>query len=272
MENQKVVLITGASSGIGKETAKMLAEKGYKVYGAARRTERMEDLKKYGIIPVSLDVTNQKSIADTINKILSEEKTIDILINNAGYGSFGALEDIPIEEAKRQFEVNIFGLAELIKQVLPSMRKQHNGKIINVSSMAAYFGEPNGSWYHASKAALDRLSDCLRMEVKSFGIKVVLIQPGMIETEWSKIAGENLLKTSANSVYASMANKQAEQMPKMYRLASKPEVVAKTICKACLKKNPKTRYKTGGYAKQMVFLAHLLPDKWFDAIMLKALN
>ena len=146
MNNQQVVLITGASSGIGKEAAKLLAAKGYKVYGASRNLEKMEELNAYGVITLPLDITDQQSIDTCVDTILKAEGRMDILVNNAGYGSFGPVEAVPIEEGRRQFEVNLFGLAALIQKVLPVMRKQNSGRIINVSSMAAYFSEPNGGW------------------------------------------------------------------------------------------------------------------------------
>lgn len=151
---KKVVLITGASSGIGKETAILLAQQNYTVYAAARRLDKMQDLLKHGIQLTELDVTNDESMLKTINDILSKEGRVDVLINNAGYGSYGALEDVSIEEAKRQFEVNVFGLARLTQLVLPGMRKQNRGKIINISSMGGKFGEPHGAWYHSTKYAL----------------------------------------------------------------------------------------------------------------------
>ncbi len=272
MNNQQVVLITGASSGIGKETAKILSAKGLKVYGASRNLEKMEDLKSSGVIPLSLDVTDELSIDACVSKILAAEGRIDVLINNAGYGSFGPAEAIPLSEARRQFEVNLFGLATLIQKILPVMRSQHSGRIINLSSMAAYFSEPNGGWYHATKAALERYSDSLRMEVKRFNIKVVLIQPGMIHTEWQVIAGQNLLKYADNTVYEKSARHQAEMFEQAYKYASKPAVVARAIVRAATRKRPCLRYKVGGMAKPIVFFRKITPDSWFDGIVAKLMN
>ena len=142
---KSVVLVTGASSGIGKETAKLLVQKGFIVYGASRRLEKMADLKEAGIKLLQMDVTDDASMIAGVDEILRNEKRIDILVNNAGYGSYGALEDVPISEARYQFEVNIFGLARLTQLVLPAMRKQHSGRIINVSSIGGSLGEPHGS-------------------------------------------------------------------------------------------------------------------------------
>lgn len=272
MSENKVVLITGASSGIGKEAAKLLSEKGLKVYGASRNVEKMEELTTFGVEILPLDVTDEKSIETCIKQIIDKEGRIDILVNNAGYGSFGAVEVVPIEEARRQFEVNLFGLGLLIQKILPVMRAQKSGRIINVSSMAAYFSEPNGGWYHATKAALERYTDSLRMEVKPFGIDVVLVQPGMIFTEWQNIAHDNLLKTSANTVYEPMAKKQAEGMNMMYKYASKPSVIAKSIVRASTSKHPCTRYRKGRFAKPLVFLSAITPTRLFDWIMTKSMN
>ena len=265
---KRVALVTGASSGIGKETAKLLAQKGFTVYGAARRVEKMIELEDAGVKLLSMDVTNEDSMVKGVNEILQNENRIDILVNNAGYGSFGALEDVPISEAKYQFEVNIFGLARLTQLVLPTMRKQHSGKIINVSSMGGKFGEPHGVWYHATKYAVEGLSDSLRMELKQFGINVVIIEPGAILTEWNSIAREHLLKVSGNSDYKILANKHVSMLEKFDKNGSKPIVVAKTIVKAALSKNPRTRYATGGGAKIILFLRRILSDKMFDSVLM----
>jgi short-subunit dehydrogenase len=268
----KVALVTGASSGIGKETAKLLIQNGYIVYGAARRIEKMTELKDSGVNLIEMDVTDDASMVNGINKILQDEKRIDLLVNSAGYGSYGALEDVPISEAKYQFEVNIFGLARLTQLVLPYMRKQHSGKIINVSSIGGSIGEPHGAWYHATKFALEGLSDSLRMELKEFGIDVVIIKPGAIITEWAGISRENLIKVSGNTDYRTLANKHANMLSRADKYGSLPFVVAKTILRAALAKRPKTRYSTGGGAKIILFLRKILSDKMFDRLMLGMMN
>jgi short-subunit dehydrogenase len=264
----KVILVTGASAGIGKETARLLAQKGHIVYGAARRIEKMEDLKEAGVKLLAMDVTDEAAMVKGIDEILQNEKRIDVLVNNAGYGSYGALEDVPLSEARYQFEVNIFGLARLTQLVLPSMRLQRSGKIINVSSIGGKLGEPHGSWYHATKFAVEGLSDSLRMELKQFGIDVVVIEPGAIITEWGSIAREHLLKTSGNTAYKDLAQKHAALLANADSVGSKPVVVAKTIVKAIESHHPKTRYATGGGAKPILFMAKILPDKTFDKLML----
>lgn len=272
MQSKQVVIITGASSGIGKETAKKLANIGFKVYGVSRNIEKMKELTPCGVEIIPFDITDEKSVENCVNTIYEKEKRIDIIINNAGYGSFGPIETVTIEEAHRQFEVNLFGLGRLIQKTLPIMRAQKKGRIINVSSMAAYFSEPNGGWYHATKAALERYSDSLRMEVKQFGIDVVLIQPGMINTEWQNIAIDSLLKTSQGTAYELYAKKQAAGMLKMYKFASQPTIIADAIVNASTKKRPRLRYRKGRFSNILVFLSIFIPNRLFDWLMIRSMN
>ena len=269
---KKVVLITGASSGIGMETARLLASKGFIVYAAARRIDRMQNLKEAGLKILRMDVSDDLSMRQGVKEVIETEKQIDVLINNAGYGSFGALEDVPISEAKKQYEVNIFGLARLTQLVLPHMRERKSGRIINISSMGGKFGEPHGAWYHSTKFALEGLSDCLRMEVKPFGIDVVIIEPGMIKTEWDMIARENLISTSGQTAYKETALKHADSLVKNYKKGSEPSVIAKAIVKAASADKPKTRYVAGAMAKTILFAKKILPDRLFDAVMLSQLK
>lgn len=268
----KIILLTGASSGIGYQTAEVLAKEGHKVYGAARRIEKIKELKKFGVVPIKLDVTDEKSIEDAVNQIIKQDGKIDVLINNAGYGSYGAVEDVSIEEAKRQFEVNLFGLARLTQMVLPYMRKQNYGRIINISSMGGRLTSFMGAWYHATKYALEGFSDALRMEVKQFGIDVVLIEPGGIKTDWGLIAADNLEHSSKGGAYEETAKKAAAGMRKQYssNMLSKPMVISKAISKAINRRRPKTRYLIGMGAKPLVFFHTVLPNRWFDFIMKNA--
>ena len=262
----KTALITGASSGIGKAAAVQLAELGYTVYAGARRVERMSDMADRGIRTRALDVTDDATMVALVEAIIAETGRIDVLVNNAGYGLYGALEDVPIEEARRQFEVNLFGLARLTQLVLPQMRAQRDGYVINVSSMGGKIWEPLGSWYHASKFAVEGLSDSLRVELAEFGIKVVIIQPGSIRSEWSGIAADQLEATSANTAYARQAKiigaalRAVDRMP----LASGPEVVAEAIAKAVQSPKPRTRYVVGGGARGILLAERILPDRGFD--------
>jgi NAD(P)-dependent dehydrogenase (short-subunit alcohol dehydrogenase family) len=267
--NGKTALVTGASSGIGKSTVELLLSAGATVYAAARRVEKMNDLKKLGAHLVKMDVTDEVSMVSAINSIGEKEGSIDILVNNAGYGSYGAIEDVPVDEARRQFEVNIFGLARLTQLVLPQMRQNHYGKIVNISSMGGKIYTPFGGWYHATKHALEGFSDCLRLETEPFGIDVVVVEPGGIATEWGGIAAENLKKTSGSGAYAEAANKVADGMAEMYSTdqLSDPAVIANVILKAVTARKPKTRYAAGYMAKPVMFMRHWLPDRWFDRII-----
>ena len=270
---KRVVLITGASSGIGYDAAILLAKQGHKVYAGARRLQKMEMLKSYGITTIELDVTDETSTEKAVNTVLEKENRIDVLINNAGYGYYGAIEDVSSEEAKRQFEVNVFGLIEITKKVLPIMRENRFGRIINISSAAGRVVNYLGGWYHASKYALEALSDALRMETKEFGIDVVLIEPGGIKTEWGIIAAENLKQSAKGGVYEKAALRVSENLKKHYsaNILSDPSVISKAISKAVNKKRPKTRYLVGFGAKPLVFLHTALPARLFDRIV-KHLN
>jgi short-subunit dehydrogenase len=269
---KKVALVTGASSGIGKETAKLLLEKGYTVYAAARRVERMEDLQASGAKLLAMDVTNDEAMVRGIETIIGAEQRIDVLVNNAGYGSYGSLENVPLSEGRYQFDVNIFGLARLTQLVIPQMRKQRSGKIINISSIGGKIGEPHGTWYHATKFAVEGLSDSLRMELKPFGIDVVIIQPGAIVTEWSGIARENMRNVSKGTVYEEKVNKHVKLFERADTWGSQPVVIAKTILKAAEASRPKTRYASGAGAKAILFARRLLSDRLFDRVMLSQMK
>jgi len=263
----KTALITGASSGIGEQTVNALLAIGYTVFAGARRLDRMKGLSEAGARLLALDVTDDASMQTAVRTMLQETGRIDVLINNAGYGSYGALEDVPPEEARRQFDVNIFGLARLTQLVLPTMRAQRSGRIINVSSIGGKFGEPFGSWYHATKFAVEGLSDSLRMELHPFGIDVVVIQPGATHTEWDGIARESLLKYSADGPYRVGAKSHAKLMEVGHQgsIPAPPSVVAGTIVTAVQARRPKTRYATGGMAGTMLLMRRVLSDRAFDA-------
>ena len=264
--SKSVALVTGASSGIGRATALRLAALGFTVHAAARRVERMSDLANHGIHVESLDVTDDGSMVTVVDKIVSEHGRIDILVNNAGYGSYGAVEDVPIAEARRQFDVNVFGLARLTQLVLPHMRAQRDGYIVNISSMGGKIWEPLGGWYHAAKFAVEGLSDCLRAEVAEFGIKVVVVEPGSITSEWATISADNLEAISANTPYRGQAKLIARGLRKSDTsfLASEPEVVAEAIGKAVQRTKPRTRYPVGGGARTFLFAHRVLTDRGFD--------
>lgn len=267
----KVILITGASSGIGFDTARTLARKGHRVYATARRMELMESLKADGVQVLRMDVTDELSMVSNVESILSTEGHIDVLVNNAGYGYFGAVENVTMLEARRQLEVNLFGLARLCQLVLPSMRKQHSGRIINLSSIAGRATFPFGAWYNATKYSVEALSDALRMEVKAFGIDVVLIEPGPVKTDWGIIAARHLKESSTGTVYEPSAQPWANAMQWAYESSflSKPDVITRAICHAALSRHPKTRYCRGRGAHLTLWLHTLLPTRWWDLLMLQ---
>jgi NAD(P)-dependent dehydrogenase (short-subunit alcohol dehydrogenase family) len=267
---QKVILITGASSGIGYDTATRLAKQGHKVYGAARRIDKMQPLKELGVTPIKMDVTDDASMIAGVNAVMEAEGRIDVLVNNAGYGYFGAIENVSMEEARKQLEVNVFGLARLTQLVIPHMRQQGSGRIVNLASIAGKLALYFGGWYHVSKFAVEGFSDALRMELKPFGIDVVIIEPGGIRTEWGVIAADHLAESSKGTVYEQAALNEANAMKYTYtraKLLSNPSVIAKAICKGVNRRHPKARYRTGMGSHSLVFLHWLLPSKWWDGLM-----
>jgi NAD(P)-dependent dehydrogenase (short-subunit alcohol dehydrogenase family) len=265
----RTALVTGASSGIGEATVKRLMADGYTVYAAARRTDRMAGLASAGARLIALDLTDDASVVAAVERIHAEVGRLDVLVNNAGYGSYGALEDVPLEEGRRQFEVNLFGAARLIQLALPMMRAQKSGKIVNVTSIGGKSGEPFGSWYHATKYALEGLSDCLRMELIPFGIDVIVIEPGAIRTEWGGIAHESLLRMSGEGAYAPYARRHArmQEWAGTSNLASEPAEVADIIAASVTARRPRTRYPAGGGARWFLLAARLLPDRMQDRLM-----
>jgi NAD(P)-dependent dehydrogenase (short-subunit alcohol dehydrogenase family) len=273
MENiKKVILVTGASAGMGKEFAKHLLQDGYIVYGAARRVEKMEDIKKLGVKVLNMDVTDEASMVNGIETIIKAEGRIDVLINNAGFGSYGAIEDVPIGDARYQLEVNVFGAARLIQLVLPFMRQQHFGRIINISSIGGKIAMPLGGWYHTSKFALEAMSDTLRNEVAQFGIDVVVIEPGGVKSEWSGISLDNLMKISGNTVYQSMAKSFSNSFAAVENKAADPIVIVNLVRKAIEAKKPKTRYSGGYMAALILFMRKILSDRAFDKMLMSQLK
>ena len=198
----KTALVTGASSGIGAAIAERLLRDGYRVFAGARRTQRMRQLAADGAVVLPLDVTDDASMVAAVRRIEADAGPVNMLVNNAGYGSYGSLEEVPIAEGRRQFEVNVFGLARLTQLVLPAMRERRSGAIVNISSMGGKIYEPFGSWYHATKFAVEGMSDCLRLELEPYGIRVIVIEPGGIRSEWGRISHDNLLAHSGDGPYA----------------------------------------------------------------------
>ena len=261
----KTVLITGASAGIGYATAELLLKSGYKVYAGARRVEKMRGLEYQGAKIFALDVTDEDSLASAVDFVLKDGGSLDALVNNAGYGAHGAVEDVPLAEARRQFEVNLFGLARLTQLALPHMRAAGGGAIVNISSIAGKITTPTGGWYHASKHALEAYSDALRLETAQFGIRVVLVEPGPIKTEWDNTALVNLEKYSGSGPYAPMVRRITEKFRAGYRAgAPGPEAVARVILKALRSASPAARYAVPFSASFILFLKWLLPDRVLD--------
>ncbi|MBW4081165.1 oxidoreductase [Paenibacillus sp. S150] len=271
---KKVILITGASSGIGKATAQKLLSDGHIVYAAARRVEQMRDLHKSGAVTLSLDITHEEDIQACIGKIIKEQGRIDVLFNNAGFGLFGSVEEVSLEDARYQFDVNLFGLARMTQLVVPYMREQRSGKIINTSSVAGKMYGPLVAWYTASKHALEGWSDCLRLELKPFGIDVVIIEPGTIETAFGDVVSGPLLKQSGNGPYKSTANSlvKTAQNTSQAGGGSSPVVVANAVSKAIAKNNPKIRYAVGKLAKPIIFLRKWLGDRNFDRLIMSQMK
>lgn len=267
----KVVIVTGASSGIGYSTSALLSKNGYIVYSLARRLEKMQPLKKTGVTPIRCDITSAQDIEYAVERVMSDQGRIDVLFNNAGYGSYGSVEDVPIDEARSQFEVNLFGLAAITQAVLPIMRNQESGLIINNSSMGGRMYSPLGAWYHATKYAIEGFSDCLRFEVKPFGINVSIIEPGDIDSAWNNIMLENVKKQSANGAYADQAEKLDKMMHSIGKF-SHPNVIAKTVLRAVKSKRPKTRYLVGKNSHLFVLLRSALPDKIYDLALRTIMN
>jgi short-subunit dehydrogenase len=264
----KTVLITGASSGIGKATAIFLAQNGYSVYATARRMERMEELRNFGITPLFLDLAKEDSLVACVEHILTEAGRIDILINNAGSGYYGALEDMPMSDAKYQFEVNVFAAARLIQLVLPTMRANKYGKIVNISSIGGKVTLPMGVWYHASKFAMEGLSDALRKEVKQFGIDVIVIEPGGTKSEMTGLGTEYLNHVSGKTAYSHLAKGVSKLYAATAKNASDPIVIARLIKKGIEARCPRTRYAGASGAKVMLFLKKMLSDSMFDKLVM----
>ena len=266
----KTALITGASSGIGEATAKQLLKEGYTVYVAARRLARMKALEEAGARAIAMDITDHAQVEAAVRQINEEAGGVDVLVNNAGFGMYGAMEDTSIDDARYQFEVNIFGLARLTQLVLPHMRAQGAGKIVNISSMGGKVYTPLGSWYHATKHALEGWSDCLRLELEPFGIDVIVIEPGLIKTEFGDVMVGPMLERSGEGPYAALTQKLAEATRKSYASGSgsPASLIAAVISKALRAKKPRTRYVAGQFARPTILIRKLFGDRIFDRIIM----
>lgn len=265
IERNKVAIVTGASSGIGKESVLRFLAEGYEVYAGARRLDAMRDLAQRGAHLIYLDLTKGESIDAFVAQVLSQSGRVDVLVNNAGYGAYGAVEEVPLSVARDQMEVNLFALAHLIQALLPTMRKQRSGRIINVTSIGGRVWSLLGAWYHASKFAVEGFSDVLRNELRPFGIDVIVVEPGAIRTEWGSIAAENVKKTSAQGPYRELAD-AAARILSMESIGVPPRVIADTIWRAASVRRPHPRYIAPFSARVIVWLRWLLSDRAFDWI------
>lgn len=269
----KTVLITGASSGIGYATAELLAKNGYKVYAGARRLEKMESLKKHGVVPLALDVTNQESAQAAVDMVISAEGRIDVLFNNAGYGSYGPIETVSLQEAQMQMDVNVMGVARMTQLVLPYMRAQQSGHILITSSVGGKVTSYLGGWYHVSKFAVEALGNSIRMDTEKFGIKVSIIEPSGVLTEWGIIAADHLEAAGKGTVYENECHKVAEYYRSGYAAGKQNSVfnssdaLAKLVKKAIEAEKPKTRYQDSMLAKMSVLMSRLCPDQFLDNMM-----
>ena len=283
--NKKVVVavVTGSSSGIGFETSVLLAKNGFITYATMRNLDKSDaiiDLKQKEKLPlevVKLDVTNDKSVKEAIEKISNEQETIDVLINNAGYGLVGPLEELSIQEFKEQFETNVFGVIRVIQEILPIMRKQRHGTIVNISSVAGRIGFPLTSAYVSSKFALEGLSESMAYEIEPFGIKVILIEPGVIKTNFDgnlkigKKVSTTATTNNHNSPYMDITEKRIAGFKPRFENGSPPIEVAKVILNVITSKNipPESRYLVGNDAFKLIEIRKNKSDKEFRRLVME---
>lgn len=281
----KVVLITGCSSGIGAATARRLARHGHVVYASARQPEALAELAAGGCQTLALDVTDEASMQAAVRQVQAAHGGLDVLINNAGYGLYGPVEQLSPVELRRQFETNLFGLVRLCQLVLPGMRERGAGRIVNVSSMGGRTTLPGGGAYHASKYAVEAISDALRIEVRRFGIDVVLIEPGAVRTPWAEQAlqhqaaaggaappADGVQPAGDDDPYAAYKRAVSESFERAYsgplaRLSLSPDAVARVIARACVVRRPRTRYLISPLARTLVTAKRLLPDRAYDRLL-----
>lgn len=270
----KVVLISGASSGIGFATLELLVSEGYTVYGSGRKEEDLERIEQAGGKPLSIEMTDVETMRVAVEKIIDEQGRLDIVFNNAGYGLYGAVEDVPRARYLHQFEVNLFGHAEMTRIVVPIMRRQGGGRLIFNSSMGGRIYTPLGAWYHATKHALEGWADCLRLELKRFNIEVVVIEPGGINTNFGIPVTQALRETPEDGEYRDIVKRYVTMMENMgsRRRGSDPSVIAKAVSRAIRAKRPKTRYLLGYMAKPLWFTRKWLGDRTFDRLLSRMLR
>lgn len=263
----KVVLITGASSGIGLATAKKLLGEGCTVYASARSDDSVAELQNLGGIPLRIEMAEKDTMVAAVNRIIEEQGRIDVLFNNAGHGFYGPIEEVPLAEARRVLEVNLFGLARLTQLVLPHMRKQRSGIIINTSSIGGKVYTPLGAWYHASKHALEGWSDCLRLEVRSLGINVVIVEPGIIHTGFNERMVSTIKELTSSGGYDWLKTAVLKTLDADDK-GSPPSVIADLVSKILQSDNPKPRYHAGKLAGLVLFVRRYFSDRFFDRFIM----
>jgi NADP-dependent 3-hydroxy acid dehydrogenase YdfG len=271
-EVYKAVLVTGCSSGIGHATAEHLADQGWTVYATARRVESIQDLAERGCITLGLDVTDEASMRTAVDAVEQEEGAIGVLVNNAGYSQSGAVETVPLDDVRRQFETNVFGLVRMCQLVLPGMRDQGWGKIVNMSSMGGKLVFPGGGAYHATKHAVEAFSDALRYEVRGFGVDVIIIEPGLIKTRFGETGAASIAERRSDGPYADFNDQVAKSTAEVYesglaRLGAGPEAVARKIERAITARRPRTRYPVTPSARLALGQRRLVSDRMWDALM-----
>ena len=267
----KAVLITGCSTGIGRATAERLAGAGWTVYATARRPESIADLRDKGCRTLALDVTDEQSMAAAVSEVEAAEGAVGVLVNNAGYSQSGAVESVNLDDVRRQFETNVFGLIRMCQLVLPGMRSQGWGKIVNISSMGGKMTFPGGGIYHGTKHSVEAISDALRFEVRGFGVDVVVIEPGLIKTQFGEAAVNSIGDgTTEDGPYAAFNSAVAATTAGAYdgplaRLGAGPDAVARKIEKAISRRRPRTRYPVTPSARLIMGIHTVLPDRAWDA-------
>jgi NADP-dependent 3-hydroxy acid dehydrogenase YdfG len=271
-EISKAVLITGCSTGIGRATAERLARSGLTVYATARRAESIEDLRDAGCRTLPLDVTDEDSMRAAVEEVEQAEGAVGALVNNAGYSQNGALETVALDDVRRQFETNVFGLLRMCQLVLPGMRRQGHGRIVNISSMGGKLTFPGGGAYHATKYAVEAISDVLRFEVRGFGVDVSIIEPGLIKTNFGETSVASVAQEDGGpygefnkAVAAATAGAYDGPLAKLG--GGGPDAVAEVIEKAITARRPRTRYKVTASARILMAQRALLPDRAWDAVV-----
>lgn len=276
IDNEKVALVTGSSRGIGFVTSTTLARNGFLTYASMRNLDKEKEIRlvvdkeKIPLKTIQLDVTDSNSVDNAIKSIMDQSGRIDVLVNNAGYGLVGAFEELSMEEIKQQYESNLFGVMRVTQAVLPIMRKQKSGIIVNMSSGAGRFGYPNGSAYVSTKFALEGLTESVAYEVEPFGIKIVLVEPGFVRTNFSNVVAKK--SQSTNSQYSKMTEKMAASIEQMKLKSSPPELVANVVLEVVTSKNPNLRYLAGKDVEKWMEQKKNMSDEQFFSMIKQSLG